>query len=105
MVLPPRAIKDEEQVGKFNMIFAVAECQNGALELAIADPDSTEWDNSSAQRLLLKKGDSFYIPPGKLLHWLGVNVFNYDNVRQYLSLGESFVYYLRDTVLHYHQAD
>lgn len=46
-----------------------------AVELGIANPKEDKWDNADAQRLLLKKGDCFYIPPGNiyrqaLYHWL-----------------------------------
>ena len=40
--------------------------QDGALELGIADPAEPEWHDETAQRQLLKKGDSFYVPPGNI---------------------------------------
>lgn len=64
--LPPEAIKDAEGVGRFAQVFFVSDCQNGSLELGIADPDKDSWDNKRAQRQLLRKGDSFVIPPGNI---------------------------------------
>ena len=43
----------------------MSECQDGALELGIADPAEPEWHDETAQRQLLKKGD-FYVPPGNI---------------------------------------
>jgi centromere protein C len=62
--LPPQAIKDPEGVGKLAQVFFVASCQDKALEFALADPSNAEWDDSTAQRVLLSAGDSFYVPPG-----------------------------------------
>ncbi len=31
--LPPQAIKDAEKVGRYNQIFVLGECQDGAVEL------------------------------------------------------------------------
>jgi hypothetical protein len=64
--LPPDAIKDAEGVGLFTQVFFVSDCQDGSVELGIAHPQLDEWEDSTAQRLLLKKGDSFYVPPGNI---------------------------------------
>ena len=64
--LPPDAIKDAEGVGRFTQVFFVSDCQDGALELGLADPAKDEWVDRSAQRVLLKKGDCFYVPPGNI---------------------------------------
>jgi hypothetical protein len=64
--LPARAIKDAEKVGKFNQIFVLAECQDRAVELAIAHPGEDMWVEDTAQRMLLRKGDTFNIPPGNI---------------------------------------
>jgi hypothetical protein len=36
------------------------------VELGIADPREDEWRDDVAQRSLLRKGDSFFIPPGNI---------------------------------------
>ena len=64
--LPPEAIKDAESVGKYAQVFVVADCQDGALELGVAHPRLDVWDDQSAQRLLLRRGDSFVVPPGNI---------------------------------------
>ncbi len=64
--LPAGAIKDQEGVGECAQVFFVSECQDGALELGIADPAEPEWNDETAQRLLLKKGDTFFVPPGNI---------------------------------------
>lgn len=64
--LPPRAIKDAESVGSYTQIFYVSDCQDLAVELGIANPMQERWDDASAQRILMKKGDSFYVPPGNV---------------------------------------
>lgn len=64
--LPAGAIKDAEGVGECSQVFFVANCQDGAVELGIAHPGEAEWDDSMAQRQLLKKGDSFFIPAGNI---------------------------------------
>ena len=66
MDLPPGAIKDAEGVGKYSQVFFVSSCENDAVELGIADPTIDSWEDESAQRLLLRKGDSFYVPPGNI---------------------------------------
>ena len=66
MELPPGAIKDAEGVGECSQVFFVTDCQDGALEVGIADPSDEEWNDDIAQRLCLKKGDSFFIPPGNI---------------------------------------
>ena len=66
VTLPAQAIKDAEGVGECAQVFFVSECQDGALELGIADPAEPEWHDETAQRQLLKKGDSFYVPPGNI---------------------------------------
>ena len=40
------------------------------VEVAIADPNSEVWVADSAQRVLLKAGDSFFIPPGNIYRYL-----------------------------------
>ena len=64
--MPPQAIKDAEGVGECAQVFFISECQNGALELGIADPKEPEWQDETAQRQLLNKGDSFFVPPGNI---------------------------------------
>ena len=36
------------------------------VELGIADPKEEEWKDDIAQRILLRKGDSFFVPPGNI---------------------------------------
>ena len=57
---------DGEGVGECAQVFFVTDCQDGALEVGIADPSDEEWNDSIAQRLCLRKGDSFFIPPGNI---------------------------------------
>jgi len=64
--LPAGAIKDAEGVGECTQVFTVADCQDGAIELGIADPNIPQWDDATAQRQLLKKGDTFYVPAGNI---------------------------------------
>jgi len=64
--LPAGAIKDAEGVGECAQVFFISECQDGAIELGISDPAEMEWRDETAQRQLLKKGDSFYVPPGNI---------------------------------------
>jgi hypothetical protein len=64
MELAPQAIKDAENVGKHMQFFSVSRCQPRGLELAIAHPDSTVYESKSAQHVLLREGDIFYVPPG-----------------------------------------
>jgi len=64
--LPAGAIKDAEGVGECAQVFFISECQDGAIELGISDPAEMEWRDDTAQRQLLKKGDSFYVPPGNI---------------------------------------
>jgi len=68
VVLPPKAIKDAEGVGLCSQVFNVGDCQPNSLEFALADPSSQdgEFDEKSAQRYLLSKGDMFQIPPGNV---------------------------------------
>jgi centromere protein C len=66
LVLPPEAIKDAEGVGECAQVFFVVDCQDGALEVDYADPKEDTWQDELAQRTLLSKGDSFYIPPGNI---------------------------------------
>lgn len=62
MELPPGAIKDAENVGPCSQVFYVADCQDDSLELGIADPSSGDWNDKTAQRQLLRKNDSFFVP-------------------------------------------
>jgi hypothetical protein len=64
--LPAGAIKDEETVGQCAQVFFVSECQNGAIEMGIAHPQEERWEDRTAQRYLLSKGDSFVVPPGNI---------------------------------------
>jgi len=66
LVLPPEAIKDAEGVGECAQVFFVVDCQEGALEVDYADPKEDTWRDELAQRTLLSKGDSFFIPPGNI---------------------------------------
>ena len=45
-----------------------------AVELGIADPTSDTWRDETAQRVLLKKGDSFFVPPGNVYRYQNRNV-------------------------------
>ena len=40
------------------------------VELGLADPSEGEWIDDRAQRILLKKGDSFYVPPGNIYRYV-----------------------------------
>ena len=68
VVLPPRAIKDAEGVGLCSQVFNVGDCQPNSLEFALADPSfqDGEFEEKTAQRFLLSKGDMFQIPPGNV---------------------------------------
>ena len=70
MELPPGAIKDAEGVGSCSQVFFLASGQDDAVELGIADPAVNEWVDSTAQRQLLKKGDSFCVPPGNFYRYV-----------------------------------
>ncbi len=54
--LPPKAIKDAEAVGQYSQVFFVSDCQEGSLEVGIADPTIDIWNDQTAQRVLLNKG-------------------------------------------------
>mmetsp|Transcript_18619 Transcript_18619/g.17945 ORF Transcript_18619/g.17945 Transcript_18619/m.17945 type:complete len:798 (+) Transcript_18619:113-2506(+) len=64
--LPPGSIKDAEGVGECSQVFFISECQADGVELGIADPREEEWKDNIAQRILLRKGDSFFVPPGNI---------------------------------------
>mmetsp|Transcript_20730 Transcript_20730/g.29791 ORF Transcript_20730/g.29791 Transcript_20730/m.29791 type:complete len:650 (+) Transcript_20730:96-2045(+) len=64
--LPPGAIKDAEGVGECCQVFVISDCQNGSVEFGLADPSTEEWDDETAQRSLLNKGDFFFVPPGNI---------------------------------------
>ena len=64
--LPPGAIKDAEGIGQFAQLYFVSDAQPGSLEFGLADPRQDYWDDSTAQRVLLGPGDSFYVPPGNI---------------------------------------
>ena len=66
LTLPPLAIKDAEGVGECAQVFFVADCQNGSLEVDYADPKEETWQDETAQRNVVNKGDSFYVPPGNI---------------------------------------
>jgi hypothetical protein len=36
------------------------------VEFAISDPEQEEWNDATAQRQVLDKGDSFFVPPGNI---------------------------------------
>lgn len=69
--LPPGAVKDAEGVGECAQVFAVSDCQEQSLEMALADPVEADWNEAIAQRQLLSKGDSFFVAPG--------NIYRYDD--------------------------
>lgn len=88
--LPPESIKDAEGVGKYAQNFVVTGCHEGSLELGLAHPQKAVWEESTAQRVLLKKGDGFYLPPGNIyrlenhskvvpavLHWTIIKPLEY----------------------------
>ena len=64
--LPPGAIKDAEGVGKYLQVFFVSQGALQGLEVGFAHPQTDEWVEDTAQRLLLSPGDSFYVPPGNI---------------------------------------
>ena len=64
--LPGGAIKDEEIVGEYVQVFFVSDCEKGMVELGLSDPTADEWDDKKAQRILFKKGDSFFVPPANI---------------------------------------
>ncbi len=64
--MPPEASKDAEGVGKYAQVFFISEGQSQSLEFGLADPSNDVWSESSAQRVLLGPGDSFYVPPGNI---------------------------------------
>jgi len=66
VVLPAGAIKDAEGVGECSQVFFISDCQDESIELGIADPKEEEWNDEKAQRLVLSKGDSFFVPPGNI---------------------------------------
>ena len=68
VILPPRGIKDAEGVGLCSQVFNVGDCQPNSLEFALADPATQdgEFDEKTAQRFMLSKGDMFQIPPGNV---------------------------------------
>ncbi len=37
--------------------------------LGIASPESDSWDDKTAQRRLLSKGDTFFVPPGNIYRY------------------------------------
>ena len=61
MILPPRGIKDAENVGICSQVFFVGDCQPGAFEVSIANPEDDEFDPVTAQRFLTSKGDFFHV--------------------------------------------
>jgi hypothetical protein len=67
--LPPGANKDAEATGDFVQVFFVADAQDLSLEFALSDPRKTDWNDEAAQRQLLRKGDSFYVPPGNIYRY------------------------------------
>ena len=64
--LPPGSIKDAEGVGECTQVFFISDCQDESIEIGVASPDALEWNDKTAQRQLLKKGDSFYVPSGNI---------------------------------------
>ena len=92
--LPPRGLKDAEAVGDCAQVFFVGDCHDGAgtvtffpvsifychitpmcaivVEMGIAEPSQEEWIDDSAQRSLLKKGDSFFVPPGNIYRFINL---------------------------------
>jgi len=36
------------------------------VELGVADPAADKWNDANAQRVQLKRGDSFFVPPGNI---------------------------------------
>jgi hypothetical protein len=75
--LPAGAIKDAEGVGECSQVFFLADCQDNAVEMGLADPREEEWQDDIAQRTLLRKGDSFFVPPG--------NIYRLENHSSYKS--------------------
>ena len=53
-------------MGRYTQVFFVSDCQDGALEFGIAHPQEDAWDHKTARRVLLRRGDSFYVPPGNI---------------------------------------
>jgi hypothetical protein len=66
LTLPPKGIKDAEGVGECSQVFYVGDCQPNSCEVAIANPEETDFDPKTAQRFLLSKGDFFHVPPNNV---------------------------------------
>ena len=82
VVLPPGAIKDAEGVGECSQVFFIADCQDGSVELGIADPKEEVWRDDIAQRVIMNTGDSFFVPPG--------NIYRLEN---HSSTSEAIIYW------------
>ena len=48
------------------VVFRVFFFQDNAVELGVADPREEEWRDDLAQRVLLRQGDFFFVPPGNI---------------------------------------
>lgn len=59
-------MKDAEGVGRFMQVFYVVDCQQDGLEMGLAHPELPEYDERTAQRTLLRRGDFFCVPPGNI---------------------------------------
>lgn len=61
MILPPKGIKDAENVGICSQVFFVGDCQPGSFEVSIANPEDDEFDPLTAHRFMISKGDFFHV--------------------------------------------
>ena len=69
LVLPPKGIKLEENVGSCAQTFTIVAGQPNSIELALGDPRNKKPEKMNpvtAQRFLLYPGDVFRVPPGNL---------------------------------------
>jgi hypothetical protein len=65
--LPALGIKDKANVAKCYQLFVLSECEDDAVELAIAHPNTENcWVENTVQRVMLRRGDTFCIPPGNV---------------------------------------
>ena len=67
-------------------VFLSVDCQDNAVELGVADPREEEWRDDLAQRVLLRQGDFFFVPPGNIYR-----LENHSAVRSGVSLDHSLI--------------
>ena len=64
LILPPKAIKDEESVQLCAQVFTVVRGQPKAVEMAYFDDAAPDGEYDAVERLLLSQGDNVLVPPG-----------------------------------------